>query len=210
MELFEELLSIADCLLGPKGCPWDKEQTFHSLQPYLMEEAHEVLEAIDANVKEKIVEELGDLLYVIIFYAKIGEKEGGFSIKDILERICKKLIYRHPHIFGEESAETPEEVVALYEKVKKIEKAHENRESILDGIPPTLPLLVKAQKILSRIAKAEGKKEKEKLEEKQIAEELIALIKKANAADLDLESTLRRALSNLELAFKKKERRKEE
>ncbi len=196
----KKLLDIADRLLGENGCPWDKKQTFHSLQPYLTEEVHEVLEAVDENNDKKIVEELGDLLYNIVFYAKLGETQGRFTWDDIVENISNKLIYRHPHIFGDAKAMTADEVVDIYEKAKSQEKGKEERKHPLDGIPPTLPLLVRAQKVLRKITK---EKVKETISEEEIASELLSIVSKANNSGVDLESTLRRALTTLENQFRK-------
>ena len=105
MKQFDELISVAEKLLSPEGCPWDLKQTFTTLQPYVLEEAHEVIEAVDLNDDSKILEELGDLLYVIVFYGKLGEKQGRFSLKDIIDTIKEKLIRRHPHIYGDVKVE---------------------------------------------------------------------------------------------------------
>ncbi len=207
MQEFTHLLNIADRLLSPTGCPWDREQTFYSLQPYLVEEVYEILEAVDEQADEKIVEELGDLLYTLIFYAKLGEKEGRFDIRVILEGICNKLIYRHPHIFGDAKAENPEEVVDLFDKQKKSEKGQKERKSAIDGIPPKLPLLPRAQKVLKRIRKA--KKEsmaKEKISEEEVSRDLLNLLAKAERNDIDVESVLRRSLASLEKKFREEER----
>src|SRR5579863_8504265 len=99
MEQFDSLLRVAERLLGPNGCPWDQTQTFASLQPYVLEQAHEVIEAVDLDNDKKILEELGDLLYTVIFYAKLAEKTGRFSLEEILVSIRDKLVRRHPHIF---------------------------------------------------------------------------------------------------------------
>src|SRR3990167_9026225 len=101
MEAFSALLQVAEQLLGPNGCPWDIKQTFTSLQPYVLEEAHEVIEAVDADDDQKMIEELGDLLYTIVFYGKLGEKQGRFSMEQIVHCVRDKLVRRHPHVFGE-------------------------------------------------------------------------------------------------------------
>jgi len=111
MDDFKKLLEVADQLLGPNGCPWDLEQTYFTLQPYLLEEAHELIEAIDLQDPKKISEELGDVLYTLIFIAKIGEKKKDFSLMESAREVSEKLIRRHPHIFGDKKISTTEDVL---------------------------------------------------------------------------------------------------
>ncbi len=202
MHAFDTLMDIADKLNGPKGCPWDIKQTFTSLQPYVLEEAHEVVEAVDTNQDPKILEELGDLFYIVIFYAKIAEREGRFTIKDILKTIEEKLIRRHPHVFGDEIASHPEEVLKRWEEIKKQEKAEEKPKSLLEGMPATLPLLVKAQKMVKKMhrkgAPTLPKIDKVPLSEEALGEKLFSLIASADALGIDTESALRRTLARYE------------
>ena len=150
---FKKLTEIVDTLMGENGCPWDKVQTRESLKPYLVEEAYETLEALDNNNPEEIKEELGDLLYQVLFHAKISENKNEFNITDVVESISHKMVHRHPHVFKEENLETPEEVVTQWEEIKSKEKGKANRESVLDGIPPHLPGLLRAQKLQKKAAK---------------------------------------------------------
>jgi tetrapyrrole methylase family protein/MazG family protein len=150
---FKKLTEIVDTLMGENGCPWDKVQTRESLKPYLVEEAYETLEALDNNNPEEIKEELGDLLYQVLFHAKISENKNEFNITDVVESISHKMVHRHPHVFKEENLETPEEVVTQWEEIKSKEKGKANRESVLDGIPPYLPGLLRAQKLQKKAAK---------------------------------------------------------
>ena len=150
---FKKLTEIVDTLMGDNGCPWDKVQTRESLKPYLVEETYETLEALDSNNPEEIKEELGDLLYQVLFHAKISEKKNEFNITDVVESISAKMVHRHPHVFKEENLETPEEVVTQWEEIKSKEKGKENRKSVLDGIPPHLPGLLRAQKLQKKAAK---------------------------------------------------------
>ena len=150
---FKKLIEIVDTLMGENGCPWDKVQTRESLKPYLVEEAYETLEALDNNNPEEIKEELGDLLYQVLFHAKISENKNEFNITDVVESISHKMVHRHPHVFKEENLETPEEVVTQWEEIKSKEKGKANRESVLDGIPPHLPGLLRAQKLQKKAAK---------------------------------------------------------
>jgi MazG family protein len=203
MEEFDVLLKTAETLLGPNGCPWDLKQTFASLQPYVLEEAHEVIEAVDDGNDQNIVEELGDLLYTIVFYAKLAEKTGRFSMQQIVNTVSEKLIRRHPHIFGDVKVENVDEVVSNWEKIKKQEKA--SKKTHIDDMPPTLPVLIRGQKILKRVSKAgfpfREEKEGQPLSESQIGEDLLQLLDEANRSDVDAESALRRALSELMQRF---------
>jgi tetrapyrrole methylase family protein/MazG family protein len=148
---FQKLLDIMARLRSEKGCPWDKEQTRESLKPFLIEETYEVLEAIDENNPEKIKEELGDLLFQIVFHCQIAKELKEFDINDVLQLITEKMIFRHPHVFGEERFETSEEVLKQWEIRKKEEG--KLKESILEGIPKEMPALMRAQRLQSRVAK---------------------------------------------------------
>jgi len=210
MEIFDSLLQVAEKLLGPNGCPWDKTQTFFTLQPYVLEEAHEVIEAVDTDDDRKIIEELGDLLYTVVFYGKLGEKSGRFSMEEIVTSIKEKLVRRHPHVFGDTQVQNTEEVVKNWEKIKAEEKKEEKKKSILDGIPPTLPAIVRAQKVLKRIQRTGSKlleKETDKRTEQEIGDQLLKLILSAEESDVDAESALRRSLARLENAFRQSESR---
>lgn len=208
MKEFDALLQVAEKLLGPEGCPWDIKQTFSSLQPYVLEEAHEVIEAVDANDDSKIVEELGDLLYTIVFYAKLAEKTSRFSMKEIVETIEEKLIRRHPHIFSDVKVEDADDVVKNWEKIKAAEKKDAKPASKLDGLPPTLPALVRAQKILKRIHRAKASllpKTAPARSEEEIGDKILELVLSAEMGEIDAESALRRALSKVESVFRKQE-----
>ncbi|MCX7794724.1 MAG: nucleoside triphosphate pyrophosphohydrolase [Thermodesulfovibrionales bacterium] len=149
MKNFEKLLEIMEKLRTE--CPWDREQTRESIKPFLIEETYEVVEAIDEGEPEKIKEELGDLLFQIIFQCQIAKERGEFSINDVMEHIANKMISRHPHVFGNAEYRTAEEVLKQWEERKKEEG--KQRESILEGIPKELPALIKAQRVQSRVAK---------------------------------------------------------
>jgi MazG family protein len=210
MKQFDSLLDLADKLLGPKGCPWDQKQTFLSLQPYVLEEAHEVVEAVDADDDRKIIEELGDLLYTIVFYAKLGEKTGRFSIEHVVNSINEKMIRRHPHVFGEVTVEDADEVVKNWEKIKAKEKGESTPKSALDGIPPKLPAMIRAQKVLKRMQKAKSplvpKVASGEATEEQIGNEMLSLILRAESSGIDAESALRRSLAQLDEAFRRSEK----
>ncbi len=152
-DTFNKLIEIVDTLMSENGCPWDKVQTRETLKPYLVEETYETLEALDGNNPDQIKEELGDLLYQILFHAKISEKKNEFNITDVIQSISDKMVHRHPHVFKEENLETPEEVVTQWEEIKSKEKGKADRKSVLDGIPSHLPGLMRAQKLQKKAAK---------------------------------------------------------
>lgn len=205
MKEFDELLEVANRLHGPGGCPWDHKQTFFSLQPYVLEEAHEVVEAVDGQNDSEIVEELGDLLYTVIFYAKIAEKEERFSMQDIIVSIKDKLVRRHPHVFGSIGDKTEEEIVKNWNLIKQSEKGKEDRKSALDGIPDQLPTLSKAQKMIKVFerAKFEFLETGEIKEEEKIADDFLRLIQIAEKSGIDIEGALRRKLSSCKNKFTK-------
>ncbi|MGA2191823.1 MAG: nucleoside triphosphate pyrophosphohydrolase [Nitrospirota bacterium] len=149
----KKLVGIMARLRGEGGCPWDKEQTRESLKPFLVEETYEVLEAIDEKNPSKIKEELGDLLFQIIFHARLAEEQGDFGIEDVLDRIAEKMIRRHPHVFGDKELKTSRDVLADWELMKKTEKSYSDRKSILEGVPKELPALIRAHRLQERAAR---------------------------------------------------------
>ncbi len=198
VKAFDELLEVARVLNGPGGCPWDLKQTFFSLQPYVLEEAHEVVEAVDGQNDKEIVEELGDLLYTVIFYAKVAEKEKRFTMEDILLTVKEKLIRRHPHVFGSTSAPTEEEVKKNWDLIKNAEEGKKDRKSPLEGIPDGLPLLAKAQKMVNVFAKAQFHSP---ALSQDLAEALWEIVEKAESSSIDIESAFRRKLSEKKQSF---------
>ena len=139
--------------MGEDGCPWDKVQTRESLKPYLVEETYEVLDALDANDPEKIKDELGDLLYQILFHSKISSLTGEFDFRDVIDNLSEKMVRRHPHVFKEGELNTPDQVAKQWEEIKRNEKNQVNQKSILDNIPKNLPSLLRAQKLQKKAAK---------------------------------------------------------
>ena len=123
MHTFDELRGVVETLRSEQGCPWDKAQTFESLQPDLLEESDEVLHANDNRDMENLCEELGDVLYQVMIHSRIAEEQGLFTIDDVVDGLCRKMIRRHPHVFGDAVAKTPEESLALWQEIKKQEKA---------------------------------------------------------------------------------------
>ncbi len=142
---FERLLGIMDDLRAK--CPWDKKQTFDTLRPLTIEETYELADAILDNDHQEIKGELGDLFLHLVFYSKLGEEAGSFTVTEVLNAICEKLIYRHPHIYSDTKADTEEEVKANWEKLKL--KA--GKKSVLEGVPKSLPALVKAARIQEKV-----------------------------------------------------------
>ena len=150
---FDALRLVMARLRGPEGCPWDREQTPLSLRKYLIEEAYEVLEAIDAGDPAKLSEELGDLLLQVVFHAQLAEEAGAFALPAVTQSIVEKLIRRHPHVFGDLSVSGTDEVLQNWEQIKRGEPGYETRTSILDGIPPALPALMRALEVSKRVVK---------------------------------------------------------
>jgi nucleoside triphosphate diphosphatase len=152
--LFERLLNIMARLRGPDGCPWDREQTRTSLKPYLVEETYEVLEAIEGNDLPAVAEELGDLLFQVVFHAQVAREQGEFTMEDLLVRLCDKMVSRHPHVFGDASVSTPAEALTQWEAIKQ-RQAEEagRRRSVIDGVPRALPSLLRAQRMQSKAAR---------------------------------------------------------
>lgn len=149
---FDELVSIMRRLRSPEdGCPWDLKQTRETLKPYLVEETYEVLEAIDGKDPLEIREELGDLLFQIVFHARLGEERGQFDMEDIIVSIRDKMIRRHPHIFGDVTVSGADEVSENWDALKK--KEGKQRESLLDGVPASLPALLRAYRLQQRAAR---------------------------------------------------------
>ncbi|MCH2209454.1 MAG: nucleoside triphosphate pyrophosphohydrolase [Lentisphaerales bacterium] len=147
----QEIVDIMARLRAPDGCPWDQKQTHKSLKPYLIEESCEALDAIDDEDMELLEEELGDVLMNIVFHAQLATEKNQFTFQDVAKKISKKMIRRHPHVFDESCKLTPEEVEQQWDEIKKKEKSE--RESILEGIPRSLPALFRAQKLQKRAAK---------------------------------------------------------
>ena len=152
-ELFDKLVQVVATLRSENGCPWDKAQTHETLKPDLIEEAHEVIEAIDAKDSRKLPEELGDLLMQVMLHAQIAKDAGAFSINEVIQSITDKLVRRHPHVFGDINVRNTDEVLKNWEEIKRREAGYEDRHSVLDGIPHHLPSLMRAQTIQRKAAR---------------------------------------------------------
>lgn len=148
----DRLIDIMKTLRSENGCPWDREQTYESLKRYFIEETYEYLEAVDLNDKKKMVEELGDVLLQVVFHAVIASENGDFTMEDVINGICDKLIHRHPHVFGNVKADTSSEVVENWEEIKKKEKGLVNQASVLQDVPKNLPALMRSYKVQQKAA----------------------------------------------------------
>ncbi|HWA84324.1 MAG TPA: nucleoside triphosphate pyrophosphohydrolase, partial [Fimbriimonadaceae bacterium] len=147
-----QLVDVSDRLLAPGGCPWDRAQTHESLKKYLLEETYEVLEAIDSGSDEKLKEELGDLILQPVMHAQMKKAAGKFDIDDVANEVVLKLVRRHPHVFGDVSAEDADEVLKNWDRIKRTEKGDEPR-SILAGVPKGMASLLRAHEISKRAAR---------------------------------------------------------
>lgn len=197
MEEFMNLMETIDKLVNL--CRWSCRQTLKSLQPYLLEEVHEVIEAIDQDLNEHIMEELGDMLYVLLFCAKIAEKDKRFDLAHILSNINEKLIRRHPHVFDKVKVHSVEEIAKNWQKIKKMES-----KGALSGISENLPSLARAQKILHRLKTSGFSELREFLSlhtEEQVANSLIDILITADSNGIDAEGALRRKLAHLQQQF---------
>ena len=153
MEQFDRFIQIVAGLRSQDGCPWDRQQTHHSLKQYFVEEVYEVLEAIDAGDPERICGELGDVLLHVALHAQIAAEDEEFDIEDVLRRINEKLVYRHPHVFGDVSVSDADEVLCQWERLKRAEADAADRQSVLDGVPRTLPALQRAKRLQEKASR---------------------------------------------------------
>ena len=149
----DDLVDIMGELRGNPGCPWDKSQTHETLKPFLIEEAYEVIDAIDRNNKKDLIEELGDLLLQIVFHSRLARERGDFDMGDVIEGVCNKMIRRHPHIFGDIIVEGTDEVLRNWEDIKLEEKDMKTEAQSMMNLPETLPALMKAFKVQEKAAR---------------------------------------------------------
>ena len=207
-ERFAKVVELMAALRATNGCPWDRKQTHESLKPYLLEEAYEVLETIDQRDKEKLREELGDVLLQVLFHSQIAAEAGSFTVEDVIETLTTKLIRRHPHVFHAdnrtEQVSNSEQVLAQWEDIKRAEReATGNIQSALDGVPKILPALLRAYQIQARAARVgfDWPQSKAGLEQilAKVAEE-IGELREALASNLtETESNSNRPDSNEEI-----------
>ncbi len=144
---FEDLVAVMELLRSEDGCPWDREQTHESIRNNFIEETYEVIEAIDTSDPVLLREELGDVMLQVVFHARMEEEKGAFNVTDVCNDVCKKLIHRHPHVFGDVKAETSGEVLDVWNEIKNEEKQRNTMTDKLRAIPPMLPALMRAEKV---------------------------------------------------------------
>jgi tetrapyrrole methylase family protein/MazG family protein len=150
---FDDFIMIMQRLIAPDGCPWDRVQTHESLKRYMLEEAYEVIDAIDNADNENLCEELGDVMLQVVFHSILAEKAGTFTLEDVVDGVAKKMINRHRHIFGDVVATTPEDVLKSWEEIKKEEKGYKSKTEQLKSVPKSMPALMRADKVLGRADK---------------------------------------------------------
>jgi MazG family protein len=221
-----ELVDVMKRLRGENGCPWDREQSHESLKPYLLEETYEVLESIDAGDDERLKEELGDLLLQIVFHSQIASEEKRFTIDDVARCIVSKLKRRHPHVFGEVQVRDSDEVLENWERIKK----GEGKRSVLEGVPESLPALLKARRVQEKVRRVgfdwdgvEGplnkvveeikelrtavqKRKREEVEE-EFGDILFSLVNVSRFLGIDAEEALRKSIRKFVKRFKSIEER---
>ena len=221
---FQKLIDVLESLLAPGGCEWDRKQTHQSLVPYLLEETHEVIEAIEKGDMNSLKEELGDLMLHVLFQAKLAETEGHFNISDSLKDISEKLIRRHPHVFNDDKSSLDNNL--SWEQAKKKEK---KRDSVLDGVPLSLPTLTRARRIqekassvgfdwkeikpiwskvheeISELSEAITLEQKDKIQD-EMGDVLFSVVNLARFLDIDPEASLRQTIRKFESRFKKVEK----
>ncbi len=150
LPVVQEFCQVVATLRGPDGCPWDREQTLETIKPYTLEETYELLEAIDSGDDKAIVEELGDVLLQVVLDCQIGADEGRFGLVEVVRGVTDKLITRHPHVFGDDTAETSEEVRKNWDSAKRAEK---QRDGVMEGLPLAMPALARAARVTGRAAR---------------------------------------------------------
>ena len=202
----QQLLTVMNTLRSPGGCPWDAQQDHKSLLEYLLEESHEFVEAVQTGDRDDLREELGDVLLQVVFHSRIAQehKTDPFDIDEVASRTAAKLIQRHPHVFSDAQADTASDVEAIWHEQKKVEK---ERESLLDGIPRTLPALMLGTKVLKRTKQLQvpipGKEFRDKIANLAVSEEtvgdlLFAITALSRELKIDPEQALRTSISKYE------------
>jgi XTP/dITP diphosphohydrolase len=210
----DNLIAVLAQLRAPGGCAWDGEQTHWSLVRYLVEETYELIDAIESGNRDDMIEELGDVLYQVLFHSDIAAHTPGedFTIEDVAAHMAAKMVGRHPHVFGNVNAETADEVVAIWDDLKRVEKPA--RTSVLDGVPQGMPALALADKLLGKADKlgvpvvpdAEPAAESED----ELGARLLGIVSTARDSGLDAERALRAALRDLQAQIRTAEQQPEE
>lgn len=222
----KDLVRIMEILRSENGCPWDKEQDHRSIRQNFIEETYEVIEAIDNEDSELLKEELGDVLLQVVFHSRIEEENGGFDLSDVADGICKKLIIRHPHVFGNVQADTSEQVLKNWDDIKMKTKSQTKPSEAMESVAKSLPALMRADKIRSKAKKAGYAPESyekayvdvkrrlgelssassEKSEnDRKIGELLFSIVNLAAMLDINPEESLYHACDNFTESFKKLE-----
>ena len=200
----EDLREIMKILRSPGGCPWDAEQTHESIKKNFIEETYEVIEAINKQDKELLHEELGDVMMQVVFHAVMEEEKGTFTFDDVADGVCKKLIERHPHVFGDVSVSSTEDVLTNWDAIKRNSKKQKTTAQAMDSVPRELPALMRAAKLQAKAAKAGAEAEGSAAEyvaekaaalengvsSEKIGELLFAVVAAARQADIDPEEAL--------------------
>lgn len=225
-QTFPRLVELMQRLLAPDGCPWDRKQSFATLRKYVLEEACEVIDAIDGGDRDELRGELGDLLLQVVFQAELGRSEKAFGPDDVIAGICDKLVRRHPHVFSDLSVEDADEVLRNWEAIKLQERAgtKKAKESMLSGVPRSLPALVRAQRIGEKVqrvgfdwpdtagSRAKVTEEIRELDEAiaagdanaieaELGDALFALVNLARHVNVDAEGALRRTIDKFGARF---------
>ena len=196
---FEELYHIIELLRTPEGCPWDRAQTHQTLVKPMIEEAYEVVDAINKKSSEKLCEELGDVLLQVIFHTILAGEEGSFTFEDVTDRCARKMLFRHSHVFGNAAADTAGEALANWESRKFQEKGFSSLRQDLEDIPDVLPALMRAQKAAKKIRKAGPALQdaEETVSEKEIGKMQYQICKKADISGVDAETALNHYLEGV-------------
>jgi MazG family protein len=223
-QTFPRLVELMQRLLAPDGCPWDREQSFSTLRRYVLEEACEVIDAIDGGDRKELRAELGDLLLQVVFQAELGRAEGAFGPDDVIAGICDKLVRRHPHVFADEKVTGAGEVLQNWERIKAAERKGEKDRGVLGGVGRSLPALTRAQRVGEKVSRvgfdwpdARGSRAKVNEEiaeldeaiasgdrdraEAELGDVLFALVNLARHLDVDAEGALRRTIDKFTRRF---------
>jgi XTP/dITP diphosphohydrolase len=207
-----ELIEVMARLRSPEGgCPWDLEQNHRSIRFYSVEEAYELIDAIEAGDDQEMVEELGDLLLQVIFHAQMASERGAFDFADVCRREVDKLVSRHPHVFGNKKVHTAEAVLAQWEHLKRAEKkgTRYERPSVLDGIPKRLPSLLRAEKLLKKARKGKLLPPSRTLRttrKSEVGRKLFAMVEMAQEGGWSAEALLREEIRKRERELRRRER----
>ena len=211
----EDLREIMKILRSPGGCPWDAEQTHESIKKNFIEETYEVIEAINKQDKELLQEELGDVMMQVVFHAVMEEEKGTFTFDDVADGVCKKLIERHPHVFGDVTVSSTEDVLTNWDAIKRNTKKQKTTTESMDSVPRELPALMRAAKLQAKAAKAGAEAEgsvaayvsekaaalKDGVSSEKIGELLFAVVAAARMADIDPEEALTTVSDNFLAQF---------